>query len=389
MLPTIALAMPDGVGSPTRRGDERRVLREEVEVDRVDAALEHSHDDDHEHCRRPPAPRASRAPPCAGSPPSGGGGARSSAGWRLGVLAHVRPCCLRATRRTITCAITLAMSEKTSRITAEVDQRRLVQLGRERRCTQLAILLASVLPGSKRLKLMFVDVADHLRDGDRLADGAAEPEDQGGCDAGARVREDDAADHLPARRAKRERALLQVGRHVQEELAADAGDDRDDHDRQDQDGRELARAGRSARRRRTASSRGCVLEERAERRDDPRAPSRGCPRGRGRRSAPTRASRRARRPGRASSGGASSVRKSAIAIEIGPATSEREERRERCAEDERGRRRTGCVTGFQVVVRDEAEPELLDRRPGARRAPSTVIRTSSTTAASPARSVRT
>ena len=38
----------------------------------------------------------------------------------------------------------------------------------------LAILLASVLPGSKRLKRDVREVADHLGDRDRLADRAAE-----------------------------------------------------------------------------------------------------------------------------------------------------------------------------------------------------------------------
>src|SRR5581483_311803 len=86
--------------------------------------------------------------------------------------------------------------------------------------------------------------ADHLRDCDRLADGAAEPEDQGGRDAAARVREHDAAHHLPPRRAERERALLQLRRDAEEELATDARDDREDHDREHDDRREDARAAR-------------------------------------------------------------------------------------------------------------------------------------------------
>ena len=61
--------------------------------------------------------------------------------------------------------------------------------------------------------------ADHLRHGDRLADRAAEAEDQRCGDAAARVREDDAAHHLPARRAERERAFLQLARDAEEELA--------------------------------------------------------------------------------------------------------------------------------------------------------------------------
>ena len=39
-------------------------------------------------------------------------------------------------------------------------------------------------------------------------------------DAGARRGEDDAADHLPARRAERERAVLELGWHAQEQVAA-------------------------------------------------------------------------------------------------------------------------------------------------------------------------
>ena len=54
--------------------------------------------------------------------------------------------------------------------------------------------------------------ADHLRDRDRLADRAAEPEHHCGDEPAARLRQDDAADHLPARRAERERGLLEIAR---------------------------------------------------------------------------------------------------------------------------------------------------------------------------------
>ena len=66
-----------------------------------------------------------------------------------------------------------------------------------------------------------------------------------------------------------------------------------------------------------------------------------------------------------SQGGASSVRKSAIAIEIGPAI--RSAKSEVSAVPKmKAAAPNWLVTGFQVSVREEAEPELLDRRPGAR-----------------------
>ena len=78
--------------------------------------------------------------------------------------------------------------------------------------------------------------ADHLGDGDRLADRAAQAEQNRRAHTGARVRKDDPAHHLPARGPERQRALLELGRHAEEELAADARGDRDDHDRQDEHG---------------------------------------------------------------------------------------------------------------------------------------------------------
>ena len=68
-----------------------------------------------------------------------------------------------------------------------------------------AMRLASVSPVAKSESVDAVDAADHLRDRDRLAERAAEAEDDGRGEAAARVREDDAADDLPARRAERER----------------------------------------------------------------------------------------------------------------------------------------------------------------------------------------
>ena len=84
-----------------------------------------------------------------------------------------------------------------------------------------AMRLASVSPVPNRLVPIVDPVADHLRDRDRLAERAAEAEDRRGGEPGARGVEHDAADHLPARRAERERAVLELARDAQEEVAAD------------------------------------------------------------------------------------------------------------------------------------------------------------------------
>ena len=75
--------------------------------------------------------------------------------------------------------------------------------------------------------------SDHLRDGDRLAERAAEPEDDRRDDAARRVRQDDAAHHLPAGRAER-RARLPRARAERRAKSSRQIDerDRDDHDRQ-------------------------------------------------------------------------------------------------------------------------------------------------------------
>ncbi len=82
------------------------------------------------------------------------------------------------------------------------------------------------------------DAADHLRHRDRLTDRAAESEHARRGDPGARRRQDDAADHLPASCAERFGAVSQFARDGQEEVARERGDDRYDHDRQHDDRRE-------------------------------------------------------------------------------------------------------------------------------------------------------
>ena len=77
-----------------------------------------------------------------------------------------------------------------------------------------AIRLASVSPVLKSDHWIVQPGADHLRDGDRLADRAAEAEDDRSRDPRAGRREDDAPHHLPAGRAERERAFLELVRHA-------------------------------------------------------------------------------------------------------------------------------------------------------------------------------
>ena len=125
--------------------------------------------------------------------------------------------------------------------------------GDQRRAVQLVVGRLAELVGDHRGERVALGedrvadlrrVADHERDRDRLADRAAEPEHRAAGDAGARVREHRDADHLPARRAERERRLLVVGRHRRDHLARDRRDDRQDHDREDQPGDEVVRARR-------------------------------------------------------------------------------------------------------------------------------------------------
>src|SRR6266550_5422106 len=117
--------------------------------------------------------------------------------------------------------------------------------------------------------------ADHLRDGNRLSEGPAEAKDHRRADPGPRRGEDDAAHHLPARGPERERALLELGRDTQKELAADARHDRDNHDRQDHSGDENATRLRRAAEDRQEAERvvqpqlDVIREERAEHEDPP------------------------------------------------------------------------------------------------------------------------
>ena len=133
------------------------------------------------------------------------------------------------------------------------DQREVVERGGVQGrdgAGELGRWIAIVPPGLEQRDVDSVAAADHLGDGDRLAERAAEAEQRGGGHARERGRQDDAADHLPAGRAERRGSVLELPRDRQEQVAGDRGDDRDHHDREDQPGGEDARAGRLRRSRR-------------------------------------------------------------------------------------------------------------------------------------------
>src|SRR5579863_6900963 len=94
----------------------------------------------------------------------------------------------------------------------EQDQTEIEQRGDVQRRQRARVLVRELArergAGAEAVEVEREGVADHLRDRDRLAEGAAETEDDRGDDAAANLREDDAAHHLPARRAKPERSLL-------------------------------------------------------------------------------------------------------------------------------------------------------------------------------------
>ena len=101
-----------------------------------------------------------------------------------------------------------------------------------------AITAARLLLCPNRFWTICVEPADQDRDGDRLADRAPESEHRAADDPRAAVGEDRDTDHLPARRAERERRLLVVGRDRVHDLPADRADDRQDHDREHEPGDE-------------------------------------------------------------------------------------------------------------------------------------------------------
>ena len=201
--------------------------------------------------------------------------------------------------------------------------------------------------------------ADHLRHRDRLADRAAGSEHHCGDETTASLWQDDTADHLPARRAERERSLLEVARNGKEELPCNGGGDRQDHHREDEHGRQVAGQLRRAFEERQPPEPAAeerpevVLDERAEDEDPPETDHDARDRGeqlderRNRRADPARCelgeeerdSDRGRRRDKHC-----------------------EERQVRGAEDEVERAEL-AFDGIPRSRRQETEPELRDRKP--------------------------
>ena len=174
------------------------------------------------------------------------------------------------------------------------------------------------------------------------------------------------AHHLPAGRAERERALLEIARDAVEELAADAGHDRDDHDREHrQAGSRPTFDGVPEK---SGMNAEVLDQERLDVLPPGTAPSRGCPTARARRSGSPPGARPAPRPAPAAARGASSLRKSPIAIANGTAMMQRDERGHRRAPDQVARAE---LVGDRVPLVEvmKPEPERRDARLDASRPP--------------------
>ncbi len=202
-------------------------------------------------------------------------------------------------------------------------------------------------------------VADHLRDGDRLAERAAETEVTAATTPPRTYGTIDAPHHLPARRAEPDRSLLR---------ARSARSTKSSRQIDDVIGMIMIVSTTIAvktvdstccgRRRRSGSSRSSCsgTARRAARRT---APSTKMPQ------SPittlgTAASISISVPtGPRIDGGASSLRKSPIAIESGAASSTRPERGDDRPDDERRAPRTGSVTGFQALSQTKLRPKSL------------------------------
>ena len=161
--------------------------------------------------------------------------------------------------------------------------------------------------------------------------------------------------HLPARRAEPDRALLELGRDADEELAADRRRDRDDHDRQHEHRGEHGRLDLVAAVGEDRDPAEDAPEERLRRAARRTARARRCPRARST-TLGTAASISTSVPtGPRTDGGASSLRKRPIAIETRRREQHRAERRDERADDQVARaelaRRPGstrCARGSRA-----------------------------------------
>src|SRR5438067_303698 len=202
--------------------------------------------------------------------------------------------------------------------------------------------------------------AAHLRHGDCLSHGATAAEQDGRDQSAARVRKHHSLDHLPAREPEPDRALLDLLRHLQEQVAADRRGDWDDHDRQHEHRREhrAARVRPAGEERRPAEGRveprpELVVDDRAEDEDPPEPED----------DARNRRQHLDERPDDA----ADAARRELAQVEPdrdrdGRREEEGEGTRVDRAEDEVDRAVLVC-DGVPGLMPDECEAELADRRP--------------------------
>ena len=124
-----------------------------------------------------------------------------------------------------------------------VEHRRRVQ-GVHRRRELVGDPLGERGAGLRTARRGSARVADHERHRDRLAERAAESSTTAAPTPDAVLGRTMPADHLPAGRAERLGAVLELARDGQEQVAAERGDDRQDHHGQHEPGGEDADPGR-------------------------------------------------------------------------------------------------------------------------------------------------
>ena len=298
-VPTIAGAMPPL--APPNCGGSRS---EEVEAERAAAALDDGQDDD----RRGPRRRAARPrSPCPRR-------ARLTSRRRRRLPARRRAAPSgRARRRLmrgdrVLSDVEAAPDPLREQVAGDADHEQDQRRGRTAMpCagpsshpgTAAAMRLASVSAGRETARRA-IDEPAPITCVTAIASPSARPRPRKTAAAtpGRRRRQHDAADDLPARGAERGRAVLQLLRDRQEQVAAQRRDDRHDHDRQDQPGGEHA-AARRLRRAEDRQEAEPVVQRTARGGRARTGSARGSPRTRGSRSGSRRAARRAGRPFRA------------------------------------------------------------------------------------------
>ena len=207
----------DQRGADERRADPgRRALDQEVEAERAGAADDDRVDDDRQHGdgEHGRGRRARLGDPAEDLAAAQVAARRQRRGRvEAGAGAHLRRRPAGSSKRLpIHCATRFETSADHEQDHAEVEERGLVQLG-DRPGELVGDPRRQGVAGLEQRGVDLGAGADHLGDRDRLAERAAEPEQRGGDTPEAVRRQDDPAHDLPAGRAERAGAVLDVRRH--------------------------------------------------------------------------------------------------------------------------------------------------------------------------------